>query len=144
MFMLNVLLYLLFTPLYPAGDLGDFWVFFVSTIQFLRSFLPFIFYFYPFFSEGDENFTLKEHLIDELYYNLVPEEAWNKLLAWYGIVENQPPIPRKVVEYGMYVKHCKVEVYLIEFKLCRNSAMEKVVTHQFSKADTLGIMTSNV
>jgi ubiquitin carboxyl-terminal hydrolase 4/11/15 len=79
-------------------------------------------------------------LIEELYYILVPEEAWNKLLTWYGLVENQPPIPRKVVEYGMYVKHCKVEVYLIEFKLCQNSDMENVVTHQFSKADTLGIV----
>ncbi|KAK3755857.1 hypothetical protein QZH41_014323 [Actinostola sp. cb2023] len=89
------------------------------------------------FKEDDPDWTLKEHLIDELYYNLVPKEAWHKLVSWYGIVENQPAIARKVVEYGMYVKHCKVEVYLIEFKLCENSAMDKVVKRQFSKADTL-------
>lgn len=89
-------------------------------------------------TDDDPNWTLKEHLIDELYYYLVPEEAWNKLVLWYGIVENQPPIARKVVEYGMYVKHCKVEVYLIEFKLCENSSMDNIVMRQFSKADTLG------
>ena len=29
---------------------------------------------------------LKEHLIDELDYNLVPDDAWKKLVTWYGIV----------------------------------------------------------
>lgn len=27
---------------------------------------------------------------------LVPTEAWHKLLAWYGMVESQPPLERKV------------------------------------------------
>lgn len=43
-----------------------------------------------------ESQTLKEHLIDELDYVLVPAEAWNKLLTWYGCVEGQQPIVRKV------------------------------------------------
>ena len=43
-----------------------------------------------------ESQTLKEHLIDELDYVLVPTEAWNKLLNWYGCVEGQQPIVRKV------------------------------------------------
>lgn len=43
-----------------------------------------------------ESQTLKEHLIDELDYVLVPAEAWNKLLNWYGCVEGQQPIVRKV------------------------------------------------
>ncbi|XP_016796583.1 ubiquitin carboxyl-terminal hydrolase 4 isoform X8 [Pan troglodytes] len=42
-----------------------------------------------------ESQTLKEHLIDELDYVLVPTEAWNKLLNWYGCVEGQQPIVRK-------------------------------------------------
>lgn len=39
----------------------------------------------------------------------------------------------------MFVKHCKVEVYLLELNLCENDNMEKVVTRHFSKADTIGM-----
>ncbi|KAL8212257.1 UNVERIFIED_CONTAM: ubiquitin carboxyl-terminal hydrolase [Gekko kuhli] len=81
--------------------------------------------------------TLKEHLIDELDYVLVPTEAWNKLVNWYGCIEGQQPIVRKVVEYGLFVKHCKVEVYLLELKLCQNSDPANLVSSYFSKADTV-------
>ncbi|XP_069792713.1 ubiquitin carboxyl-terminal hydrolase 4 isoform X2 [Narcine bancroftii] len=37
----------------------------------------------------------------------------------------------------MFVKHCKVEVYLLELKLCENNNMNNVVTRHFSKADTI-------
>uniref|UniRef100_H3BAQ6 Ubiquitin carboxyl-terminal hydrolase 4 n=1 Tax=Latimeria chalumnae TaxID=7897 RepID=H3BAQ6_LATCH len=84
-----------------------------------------------------ESQTLKEHLIDELDYVLVPTEAWRKLVSWYGCVDGQRPIIRKVVEHGMFVKHCKVEVYLLELKLCENSDLDNVVTRHFSKADTI-------
>uniref|UniRef100_A0A671RFB3 ubiquitinyl hydrolase 1 n=1 Tax=Sinocyclocheilus anshuiensis TaxID=1608454 RepID=A0A671RFB3_9TELE len=57
--------------------------------------------------------------------------------SWYGLREGQQPIARKVVEQGMFVKHCKVEVYLTELKLCEDSNMENVVTRRFSKADTI-------
>lgn len=40
---------------------------------------------------------MKEHLIDELDYVLVPTEAWNKLVSWYGCLEGQKPIVRKVM-----------------------------------------------
>ncbi|XP_048878468.1 ubiquitin carboxyl-terminal hydrolase 4 [Brienomyrus brachyistius] len=84
-----------------------------------------------------ETQTLKEHLIDELDYVLMPTEAWNKLVSWYGCMEGQNPIVRKVVEHGMFVKHCKVEVYLLELNLCENNNMDNVVTRHFSKADTI-------
>ncbi|KAL0978331.1 hypothetical protein UPYG_G00169110 [Umbra pygmaea] len=84
-----------------------------------------------------ETQILKDHLIDELDYVLVPTEAWNKLVSWYGCLEGQQPIVRKVVEHGMFVKHCKVEVYLLELKLCENDNMDHVVTRHFSKADTI-------
>ncbi|CAL1290748.1 unnamed protein product [Larinioides sclopetarius] len=86
----------------------------------------------------DGSGEIKDHLIDELDYVLLPEEAWDLLVKWYGLVEGQQPIVRKVVEYGMFVKHCKVEVYLLEFKLCSNSDLEHVVTKKFSKSDTIG------
>ncbi|XP_078270332.1 ubiquitin carboxyl-terminal hydrolase 4 isoform X1 [Rhinoraja longicauda] len=88
------------------------------------------------FEEVDSQ-VLKEHLIDELDYVLVPTEAWNKLVSWYACIEGQEPIVRKVVEHGMFVKHCKVEVYLLELKLCENNNMDNVVTRHFSKADTI-------
>uniref|UniRef100_A0A667ZBV9 Ubiquitin carboxyl-terminal hydrolase n=1 Tax=Myripristis murdjan TaxID=586833 RepID=A0A667ZBV9_9TELE len=81
--------------------------------------------------------AIKEHLIDELDYILVPTEGWNKLVSWYGLTDGQEPISRKVVEQGMFVKHCKVEVYLTELKLCEDSNMDNVVTRRFSKADTI-------
>uniref|UniRef100_A0A8C2W9U0 Ubiquitin carboxyl-terminal hydrolase n=1 Tax=Cyclopterus lumpus TaxID=8103 RepID=A0A8C2W9U0_CYCLU len=84
-----------------------------------------------------ETQALKEHLIDELDYVLVPTEAWKKLVSWYGCLEGQRPIVRKVVEHGMFVKHCKVEVYLLELNLCENDNMDNVVTRHFSKADTI-------
>ncbi|XP_051544645.1 ubiquitin carboxyl-terminal hydrolase 15-like isoform X4 [Myxocyprinus asiaticus] len=80
---------------------------------------------------------IKEHLIDELDYILVPMEGWSKLVSWYGLTDGQEPIARKVVEQGMFVKHCKVEVYLTELKLCEDSNMDNVVTRKFSKADTI-------
>lgn len=84
--------------------------------------------------------VIKEHLIDELDYILVPTEGWNKLVSWYGLTDGQEPISRKVVEQGMFVKHCKVEVYLTELKLCEDSNMDNVVTRRFSKADTIDVI----
>ncbi|KAM9409777.1 ubiquitin carboxyl-terminal hydrolase 4 isoform 2-T2 [Pholidichthys leucotaenia] len=84
-----------------------------------------------------ETQALKDHLIDELDYVLVPTEAWNQLVSWYGCLDDQKPIVRKVVEHGMFVKHCKVEVYLLELNLCENDNMDNVVTRHFSKADTI-------
>uniref|UniRef100_A0A667ZY97 Ubiquitin carboxyl-terminal hydrolase n=1 Tax=Myripristis murdjan TaxID=586833 RepID=A0A667ZY97_9TELE len=84
--------------------------------------------------------AIKEHLIDELDYILVPTEGWNKLVSWYGLTDGQEPISRKVVEQGMFVKHCKVEVYLTELKLCEDSNMDNVVTRRFSKADTIDMI----
>ncbi|XP_043944219.1 ubiquitin carboxyl-terminal hydrolase 15 isoform X2 [Protopterus annectens] len=87
--------------------------------------------------KDDDPQSLKEHLIDELDYILVPTEGWNKLVSWYGLMDGQDPIARKVVEQGMFVKHCKVEVYLTELKLCENENINNTVTRRFSKADTI-------
>lgn len=93
----------------------------------------------------------------------MPTEAWNKLVRWYSCLDGQRPIVRKVrqvdifdkfvpfkttllnvililqvIEHGMFVKHCKVEVYLLELNLCENNNMDIAVTRYFSKADTIG------
>ncbi|XP_019655613.2 ubiquitin carboxyl-terminal hydrolase 15 isoform X9 [Ursus americanus] len=93
--------------------------------------------------DGDAQ-SLKEHLIDELDYILLPTEGWNKLVSWYTLMEGQEPIARKVVEQGMFVKHCKVEVYLTELKLCENGNMNNVVTRRFSKADTIDTIEKEI
>lgn len=57
--------------------------------------------------DGDAQ-SLKEHLIDELDYILLPTEGWNKLVSWYTLMEGQEPIARKVylrvTEYKCIVK----------------------------------------
>uniref|UniRef100_A0A8C0B569 Ubiquitin carboxyl-terminal hydrolase n=1 Tax=Buteo japonicus TaxID=224669 RepID=A0A8C0B569_9AVES len=93
--------------------------------------------------DGDSQ-SLKEHLIDELDYILLPTEGWNRLVSWYTLMDGQEPIARKVVEQGMFVKHCKVEVYLTELKLCENGNMNNVVTRRFSKADTIDTIEKEI
>ena len=82
--------------------------------------------------------VLKDHLMEDLDYSLVPEEVWKTFVAWYGIEKSSQPIPRKVVEHGLYVKHCKVEVYLVEFKLALHPEVDVVHTKKFSRVDTVG------
>lgn len=93
-------------------------------------------------------------------FMLVPAEAWHKLLSWYGMVDGQPPLERKVTWPGGAGKHgfqmqyvhsvcvcvcqvvdlpstVKVEVYPIELFLCLHSNMENAVTSQFSRTDNI-------
>ncbi|XP_077488380.1 ubiquitin carboxyl-terminal hydrolase 15-like isoform X1 [Amblyomma americanum] len=86
----------------------------------------------------DNSGDIKDHLIEDLDYLLLSNEAWDKMLAWYGLMPGQAPLPRKVIEVGLFVKTCKVEVYPLEFKLCTNSNMDQYVTRRFSKVDSIG------
>ena len=46
---------------------------------------------------------------------------------------------RKVVEYGtLNMKHCKVEAYLLEFKLCVHPHLNDIKKREFSRADSVG------
>ena len=76
--------------------------------------------------------------MEELDYFLLPEAAWSKLTSWYSVAQNSRPLARKVVEHGMYMKHCKVEVYLLEFKLSLHPNLNNAKTKSFSRADTVG------
>lgn len=75
--------------------------------------------------------------MEELDYFLLPEGAWSKLTSWYDLSQNSRPLARKVVEHGMYMKHCKVEVYLLEFKLCIHPNVNNTKPRSFSRADTV-------
>ena len=53
-------------------------------------------------------------------------------------IEVKKSILLQVVEHGMFVKHCKVEVYYIDLKLVENSKPDNPVKKKFSKSDTIG------
>jgi len=46
---------------------------------------------------SDESCTeLKEHLMENMNFHFLPEEAWQLLVEWYGMVGDQTEIKRKV------------------------------------------------
>jgi len=89
------------------------------------------------FADITKSDDLKNHLMEGVDYELLPVEAWESLLNWYGMVDGSVPVPRIVQEHGQYVKSLKVEVYLTKLKLCRNSDMKDCVAKKFSKNATL-------
>ncbi|TMS15865.1 Ubiquitin carboxyl-terminal hydrolase 11 [Larimichthys crocea] len=42
-----------------------------------------------------DSYHLKERLVENEDFMLVPAEAWHKLLTWYHMVDGQPPLERK-------------------------------------------------
>jgi hypothetical protein len=50
---------------------------------------------------------------------------------------NQEPLARRVIKQGN-ANRCKVEVYLVDLKLCRYNDVEHPVVQYFSQVDTLG------
>ena len=54
------------------------------------------------------------------------------------IVSPQKAIPRYVIEQGMFVKHCKVEVYLMDLKLTLYPKVDDFKQRQFSRSNTIG------
>ncbi|KAM7404196.1 hypothetical protein PAMP_011563 [Pampus punctatissimus] len=84
--------------------------------------------------EDLDSFHLKERLVENEDFVLVPAEAWHKLLAWYGMVDGHPPLERKVVDLPSTLK---VEVYPVEIFLCLHSNMENVTMAQFSRTDNI-------
>jgi ubiquitin carboxyl-terminal hydrolase 4/11/15 len=75
--------------------------------------------------------------MEELDFFLIPESAWNKLTSWYGLEEQSTVIARKVAVHGIYMKHLKVEVFLLEFKLTIHPNIDDFKHHSFSRGDTV-------
>ncbi|XP_075993530.1 ubiquitin carboxyl-terminal hydrolase 11 isoform X2 [Genypterus blacodes] len=84
--------------------------------------------------EDLDSYHLKKHLVENEDFVLLPAEAWHKLWSWYGLEDGQPPLERKVVDLPSTLK---VEVYPVEIFLCLHSNMEKVITAQFSRVDSI-------
>ncbi|XP_077370232.1 ubiquitin carboxyl-terminal hydrolase 11 isoform X2 [Festucalex cinctus] len=85
------------------------------------------------FEDGD-SYHLKERLVENEDFVLLPAGVWHKLLSWYGITEQQPPLERKVVDLPSTLK---VEVYPVEIFLCLHNNMENLTTSQFSRTDSI-------
>jgi len=90
----------------------------------------------PLFSVGTSK--LKEHLLEGSDYKLINETGWKGAVAWYGVIGEQTPVKRNVVEQGIYNKQLRVEVYLIELKLSLFTDLERVSVKEFSKCTTIG------
>jgi hypothetical protein len=88
---------------------------------------------------NDEGEDLRSSLVEGVDFELMPEEAWNLLVAWYGLSAPKSAISRSVIENGCYVKYLKVEVYLLELNLYKYPCkFEKdCVRKRFSKSRTL-------
>lgn len=84
--------------------------------------------------EDVDLYHLKDCLVENEDFVLVPAEAWHKLLDWYGMVDGQPPLERKVVDLPSTLK---VEVYPVEISMCLHSNMENVKPAQFSRTDSI-------
>jgi len=84
---------------------------------------------------------IREHMIEEIDYVVVPDLAWDMLVAEFGLKDNvegtSSAVKRNVIEYGMFVKQLKVEVYLIELQVAENSNMGEQKMKKFSRTDTL-------
>ena len=50
-----------------------------------------------------DSYHVKERLVENEDFVLVPAEAWHKLLVWYGMVAGQPPLERKVTPSARHV-----------------------------------------
>ena len=87
-----------------------------------------------------ETEVLKEHLMEELDYSLVPEKAWSHLVRYYGLSEDSKPIARRVVEYGLYTKHCKMEVYQLNLKLSLHPKLSETTVETISRSNTVGML----
>ena len=57
-------------------------------------------------------------------------------MGWPLALDQYPG--RYIVEYGNYMKHSKVEVYLLKFKLAMHPKLTENVVKELSRADTVG------
>ena len=70
---------------------------------------------------------------------LLPVQAWNKLVEWYGMTAGSRPIPRVVVVMdGLYGKTLKVEIYPLWIKLGVHPHLSNFVKLNFSNGHTVG------
>uniref|UniRef100_A0A672ZXT6 Ubiquitin carboxyl-terminal hydrolase n=1 Tax=Sphaeramia orbicularis TaxID=375764 RepID=A0A672ZXT6_9TELE len=74
--------------------------------------------------EDLDSYHLKERLVENEDFVLVPAEAWHKLLSWYGMVDGQPPLERKVTPETLLNSACNCSVCMcperVQKTVCRS------------------------
>ncbi|CAK8690310.1 unnamed protein product [Clavelina lepadiformis] len=80
---------------------------------------------------------IREHLVEDADYKLLPEQAWKILKESYGVIEDQTAIERKVVEKGEYIKKKVIEIYPLKLKLCNYKNKEALVVKKYSVTTTI-------
>ena len=65
----------------------------------------------------EDGSDIRDHMIDEMDYVLVPEEAWDMLVAEFGLEDNLDSTNTAVrrYEHGMFVRQLKVRIELWPF-----------------------------
>ena len=70
----------------------------------------------------EDGSDIRDHMIDEMDYVLVPEEAWDMLVAEFGLEDNlegsNTAVKRYVIEHGMLVIQLQVRIVLCPFFSC--------------------------
>ena len=84
-----------------------------------------------------DNGRLRRRQVDEIDYKLVTAPAWDKLISWYGITVDSVGIKREVIEYGKFIKQCKVEIYPLELKTCVHPKENEFKTVILSRVATI-------
>jgi len=90
---------------------------------------------------------IRKHMIEEMDYSFLPKVIWDQLLEDFGMVEGQSSIPRIAREYGMFVKHIRVEIYPMSIKLGRftdDGETSDLVSRKFSRADKIETVLKEV
>ncbi|XP_019855281.1 PREDICTED: ubiquitin carboxyl-terminal hydrolase 4-like [Amphimedon queenslandica] len=74
--------------------------------------------------------------MEDKNYTLLPEAAWSLLVSWYGLSVGSRSIVKNVEEHGVH-KKLRVEVYLIELKMCVHPNSINIKTYSFSRGDLI-------
>lgn len=78
---------------------------------------------------------LRDNMIDDSDFALVPELAWKQLKNRFGMAEGSQEVARTVIESGMFNKSTKVEVYQLDLILSLASNEEEKHNATFSRVD---------
>ena len=85
----------------------------------------------------------EQNLVENFDYKIVPEEAWLRLLSWYGLVDELHEIQRQVIQIGND-KELKVEIYEMDIYVFLRSRREEIFKIYISRAETMQALKNKI
>lgn len=77
---------------------------------------------------------LNDNLLEEEDFVSIDEPYWTQIVEWFGLMNGQKPIKRKVISQGLLSKSLTIEIYPMEVVLnCRNRRESRC----YSQSETL-------